>query len=113
MKKPPSSETISFRIHTHLADELRQRARENGVSSHHFYARDLLLSRLAEADLRTDLARLQQSLMDLAIDLAELRHDLHWQLIRLLVFLGDLSVEEATQLMTTELVEDPNSALED
>ena len=105
MKKTPISETISFRLHTHLVDELRQKAGENGFSSHHFYARDLLLSTLAEVDLRDSLALLQNRLMDLTTDLAELRIDLRLQLIRLIVTLTDLSVEEAYQLMTADLSE--------
>lgn len=103
MKKTISSETISFRIDTHLADEVRRKATEAGASSIHFYARELFLSGLADLAIKDEINRLQESLGEISQEILELRHDFYGLLVRLFASLGEVSLDEAEQMLTAPL----------
>ncbi|MBE9155996.1 hypothetical protein IQ265_03990 [Nodosilinea sp. LEGE 06152] len=94
MKKTISSETISFRIDSHLADEVKRKATEAGASSIHFYARELFLSALADLAIQDEVHQLREGLSEVSQELLELRHDLQLLLVRVVFVLTELSVEE-------------------
>lgn len=103
MKKTISSETISFRIDTHLADEVRRKATEAGALSIHFYARELFLSGLADLAIKDEIHRLQESLGAISQEMLELRHDLYLLLVRVAVMLTEFSVEEVEGVLFSDL----------
>ncbi|PSN15948.1 hypothetical protein C7293_04875 [filamentous cyanobacterium CCT1] len=103
MKKTNSSETISFRIDAHLADEVKRKAADAGASSIHFYARDLFLSGLADLAIQGEINQLREGLGEVSKELLELRHDLQLLLVRVVVVLTELSVEEVEEVLFSDL----------
>lgn len=103
MKKTVSSETISFRIDCHAADEARRNLAESGAASIHSYARDLFFSGLAEHALQSENNQLHEDLREVSQEVLELRHDLCHLFARTVSMLTDLSVEEVEQVLFADL----------
>lgn len=103
MKKTASSETISFRIDCHAADEARRNVAESGAASIHSYARDLFLSALAEHAIQAENNQLHEDLREVSQEVLELRHDLHLLFTRSVAMLADLSVEEVEEVLFSDL----------
>lgn len=111
MKKTISSETISFRIDAHLANEVRRKAKDAGASSIHFYARELFLSALADLAIQDEINHLREGLSEVSQELLELRHDLQLLLVQVVVVLTELSVEEVESVLFSDLpLEDEQEA---
>jgi predicted nucleic acid-binding Zn-ribbon protein len=102
MKKQPSSTTISFRIDSTLANELKKKGLSQRQSLHE-YARNLFLDALAERDLRDQVIDLQSDVQDVDAAINDLRHDLSWVLYKFLTELTDLEPEEVQSWIATNL----------
>lgn len=104
--KRARSKTMSFRIGAALATEVERKAIEGGFQSSHQYVREICLSALAEQGVRDEVARFQEGLNDIAVELTELRYDVRVLCSKLLALLIDISFDEAEHLLGDELVED-------
>lgn len=103
MPKMASSETISFRIDRHVADEARRNIAEVGAASIHSYARSLFLSTLGEHSIESENNQLHEDLREVSQEVLELRHDLCLLFTRSVAMLTDLSVEEVEQVLFSDL----------
>lgn len=104
--KTNSSITISFRISSSLENDLKSRAQEIGCSSVHSFAREIFLSGLAESDIQASITRLQEEIGIISEEILDLRHDIHFLMVKLLATLADISDDEAEQTLLSSIYQD-------
>lgn len=108
--KTNSSITISFRISSSLEDDLKSRVQASGCSSVHSFAREVFLSGLADSNIESSITSLQEEIGILSEEILDLRHDIHFLMVKLLATLADISDDEAEQTLLSSIYPDDDEA---